>query len=60
MVEITIYDLVGRKLVELVNEQKEPGYYNVQWDASYYSSGIYFINLKSLSGSNPKKIILMK
>ena len=60
MVEITIYDLVGRKLEKLVSEQKEPGYYHVKWDASSIASGVYLVRMEANDNNFTQKIVLMK
>lgn len=44
-VNIKVYDLLGREVRELVNEQKEAGIYTVRFDASDLSSGIYLYGL---------------
>jgi len=41
-VSLKIYDLLGREVEVLVNEEKQPGVYEVQFDASNLSSGIYY------------------
>jgi len=67
-VSLKIYDVLGRELVTLVNEIKEPGYYKIQFNASNLSSGVYFYRLV-VSSSNPmsaddfvavKKFVVMK
>ena len=40
-----IYDILGREVATLVNEKQKPGYYEVEWDASKNSSGIYFYRI---------------
>ena len=60
MVEITIYDLIGRELVKLVNENKDAGFYHIDWDASMVSSGVYFVNMKANKNSFNQKIVLIK
>ncbi len=42
---LKIYDLLGREVSTLVNEQLKPGSYNVDWDASNFASGVYFYSL---------------
>jgi cyclophilin family peptidyl-prolyl cis-trans isomerase len=72
-VKMIVYDLLGRKVAELVNEEKPPGFYEVTFDAGNLSSGIYFYRLtilaessgysnKLTSGdfSSVKKLLLMK
>jgi hypothetical protein len=50
-VTITLFDILGKKAVELFSGEKTPGKYTVEWDASGYAGGIYFCELKVL-GSN--------
>ena len=45
MVNLVIYDLLGRKVTTLVDEMKTPGSYEVNWNAENYSSGMYFCRL---------------
>jgi hypothetical protein len=59
-VEVIIYDILGRKILTLVNEQQQPGRYVVNWDASHFSSGIYFYQLKTKDFVSTKKMILLK
>ena len=44
-VNLLIYDELGRLVTNLVNEHLKPGTYEVNWDASKYSSGIYYCKL---------------
>ena len=46
-VKITVYDLLGREVTSLVNEQMQPGSYSVDWDASNFPSGVYFYRLEA-------------
>ncbi len=59
-VKVTIYDIIGREVATLVNEQQQPGSYEIKWDASNVSSGIYFYQLKTKDYVYTKKMILMK
>lgn len=59
-VTIAIYDLLGREVTTLVNEQLKPGTYEVEWDAGNYPSGVYFYRLSSENFSMTKKLILLK
>jgi len=63
-VKLTLYNLLGQKITELVNGEKSPGYYEVQFDASKLSSGIYIYRLEASSKEKSfvqvKKMILMK
>ncbi len=42
MVKIALYDLLGRKIVELMNEYKQAGSYSIRFDANGLSSGVYY------------------
>ena len=59
-VQITIFDILGREIKNLVNEQKPAGTYEVQFDASQLSSGVYFYQLKHGDFLNTKKMVLLK
>ncbi len=59
-VSLKIYDILGKEIAALVNEEKMPGNYSVQFNASLLSSGIYFVRLQSGSFSAAQKIVLMK
>ncbi len=65
-VSITVFDILGRKVETLINENGvRPGYYKLNWDASRYASGmyIYVLNVESASGkaySLSKKMVLVK
>ena len=51
---------LGEKLATLVNEEKQPGVYEVQFDASNLSSGIYYYKLVSGNFIETKKMVLIK
>jgi photosystem II stability/assembly factor-like uncharacterized protein len=59
-VQIFIYDVLGNKIFELVNEKLEAGLYETQWDASNYASGVYYYTLISGDYKETKKMILVK
>jgi uncharacterized protein (DUF362 family) len=59
-VKLTIYDMLGRELTTLVNEQKAAGTYSVTWNASGFSSGVYFYRLNFGNLSQVKKMVLVK
>ena len=42
---VTVYDILGREMSTLVNEQLQPGTYEVEWDGTNYPSGVYFYKL---------------
>ena len=44
-VKLIVYDLLGREVATLVNEELKPGTYEADWDGSNYSSGVYFYKI---------------
>jgi len=59
-VSLKIYDIMGAEVTELVNQKQSPGFYEVQFDASGLSSGIYFYKLKAGDFILIKKMTLLK
>jgi hypothetical protein len=59
-VTLKIYDILGNEVATLVNEEKPIGNYEVEFNASKLSSGIYFYTLKAGKYSATKKLMLMK
>ncbi len=59
-VSLKVYDVLGREIETLVAEEKPAGIYEVKFDASSLSSGIYFYVLKTENFYSPKKMILLK
>lgn len=50
-VTIKIFDITGREMGLIVNEVKAAGYYNVQFNASHLSSGVYFYQINADGGN---------
>jgi hypothetical protein len=59
-VKISIYDITGKELEVLVNEKLQAGTYQTTWNASNFSSGVYFYRLQTEDFSETKKLILLK
>ncbi len=59
-VTLKIYDILGNEVASLVDENETAGRYNVTFNASKFSSGIYFYKLQAGSFNQIKKMILMK
>lgn len=58
---LKVYNSLGQEIATLVNEPKSPGVYEVHFDGSQLSSGIYFYRLQTGSGFNAtKKFLLLK
>jgi photosystem II stability/assembly factor-like uncharacterized protein len=60
LVTLKIYDVLGREIITLVNEELNAGKHEAMFDASRFSSGIYFYQLKAEDYINTKKMILIK
>ncbi|MDD8018228.1 MAG: T9SS type A sorting domain-containing protein [Bacteroidota bacterium] len=60
IVTLKIFDILGQEVATLVNEKKEAGKYQVQFDASRFASGVYLYQLDAGNYSSVKKMILMK
>mgnify|MGYP005841800707 FL=1 len=59
-VTLKVYDILGREVATLVNEQKPAGNYEVKFDARGLSSGIYFYKLQAGNFVQMKKMILLR
>ncbi len=57
---LSVYDILGRQVAVLVNQQLRPGSYEVDWDASAYPSGVYLYTVSSVSFNETKKMVLLK
>ena len=60
LVNLKVYDVLGREVTTLVNEIKQPGKYTTTFDASKLSSGIYYYRLQSDNQVLVRKMILIK
>lgn len=66
-IRLSIYDILGNEIITLINENKDPGKYKIEFNASTLSSGVYFYRLQALPFSNAenpfietRKMILLK
>jgi hypothetical protein len=59
-ISLKVYDLLGREIAMLVNEQRPIGNYSVKWDASNLPSGVYFYQLRAGAFTETKKLVLLK
>ncbi|NCS90419.1 MAG: T9SS type A sorting domain-containing protein, partial [Ignavibacteria bacterium] len=57
---LKVYNILGREVATLVNEYQAAGNYEVKFDASNLSSGVYFYKLQSGNFVQTKKLLLMK
>ncbi len=59
-VSLKVYDVLGREIATLVNEDKVPGNYEIKFNANGLASGIYFYRIKAGDFVQSKKMILLK
>jgi hypothetical protein len=59
-VSLKVYDMLGRQVADLVNEQKSAGQYLVDFDASSLTSGVYFYRLESNGYVDVKRMVVLK
>ena len=59
-VSLKVYDVLGREVATLVNEEKPAGSYKVEFDASSLASGIYFYRIQAGCFAQTKKMIVLK
>jgi len=60
LVTIKVYDILGKEVTTLVNEEKSPGNYEVEFNGKSLASGIYFYRLQAGGFVETKKMILLK
>jgi len=60
LVTMKIFDILGREVTTLVNENKKPGIYEVKFDGSKFSSGVYFYTIEFADKIISRKMILLK
>lgn len=57
---LKVYDLLGREVATLVNEEKAPGEYTARWDARDLAGGVYVYRLRTGSFTETKKLLLLR
>ena len=60
IVSLNVYDILGREVATLVNEQQQSGNYEVSFHASKLSSGVYYYQIRSGSFLETKKMLLLR
>lgn len=59
-VKIEVFDMLGRKVNDVLNESKKAGTYEVRFDASSLTSGVYFYKLTTRDFSSINKMMLLR
>jgi len=57
---LSVFDILGKQVAVLVNQNLQPGTYEVNWNAADFPSGIYFYTLKSGDYTETRKMVLIK
>ncbi len=59
-VQLKVYDILGKVVATLVNEQQAAGNYKVEFDASKLTSGIYFYTIRADNFIKTKRMVILK
>jgi len=59
-VRINVYDIIGRHVRTLVNEENAPGHYTITFDASNLASGLYLYRMKAGNFEQTRHKMLIK
>jgi hypothetical protein len=60
LVSLKVFDILGKEVATLVNEVKQPGEYEVEWNAESMPSGIYFYRISTEKTSITKKMMMVR
>jgi hypothetical protein len=59
-VSLKVYDITGKEVASLISENMNAGTYSVVWNASEYTSGVYFYKIETGNFSDVKRMTLVK
>jgi hypothetical protein len=59
-VSLHIFDITGRLVETMLNGKIESGNHEIKWNATQFSSGIYFVELVSGQNRSVQKLVLLK
>jgi hypothetical protein len=60
MTRITVYDILGKEVMEIVNEKLQPGIYEIDFDGGDLPSGAYFYTIRTNEFTQTRKMVLIK
>ena len=58
--QLQVFDITGRLVETLIDKDLNPGEYTIQWNASSFPSGVYFVRLNSSMKTQTRKVLLLK
>lgn len=59
-VSLKLYDILGKEVLNLVNENKQAGYYQTELSAASLASGVYFYRLQAGGFVQTKKLVILR
>lgn len=59
-VTVAVFDVLGRKVVDLVDDRLQPGQYRVRWNADGLASGVYYLRMRAGEFTQTRKMVLMR
>jgi photosystem II stability/assembly factor-like uncharacterized protein len=59
-VTLKIFDSIGREVAKLINENQAANFYEIEWNAAGFASGVYFYSLQAGNKQITKKMLLLK
>lgn len=59
-VSVTLFDMLGRAVTSLANEELSAGVYSTEWNATGFASGVYYYQLRAGEFVQTKKLILLR
>jgi hypothetical protein len=59
-VSLTVFDVLGREVATLVSDVRQPGSYQVSWDAGAVPSGVYFYRMAAGSFARTRRMMVLK
>ncbi|MCX6640308.1 MAG: T9SS type A sorting domain-containing protein, partial [bacterium] len=60
LVNLSVYDITGRRVAQLVNGRQNPGDYSVSWNATGNASGVYLVRLTTPGEEIAQKVVILK
>jgi len=59
-VELSVYNLIGQKVITLISKKQNPGTHQIEWNATGFASGIYYYRIEAGEFQDVKKMILIR